>query len=183
MRRSTPFAQGRRGIAVVLIVATTFGPSPAAGEDADRDERCVRVGARLAGSVDLTLQTRSTGKDKVKGRSTADLLLEVCHALTWDDSVGVTEDDRVDTTTFVPTDDPLAADAGACVGVHIVVDGPVTGVARVFLVADGHARLQGETRAQVNEVPIELRHDLRADSDEEITATACLSSDGTSSAV
>lgn len=167
--RSTVVQASRLLVALLLpLGAFTTLPAAADTSQAEQEMKCTRVKAGVTGSVDLSLQTKATGKEKLRARAEAGSVLRVCYSLAWDDTVSVDGDDRVDVTIIDSTGNPLDANVAACAGIRILVDGPVTGSVHVSL--------------EVHPETTEISRTIDATSDEEIVSTICLSSDGTASA-
>lgn len=171
-------------VAVPLVVAVLGAPT-AVVDAATTGQRvsCANVRAGLTGSVELSLQTKWTGKEKVRARASSDSLLRICYSLAWDDSIGVAEEERVDVSVLESTGNPLDATVAVCAGIRLVVDGPVTGFVHVSLVAEGDYTVRGAGLNEHDDASVNLRRDIDATSDEEIVSGVCLSSDGSASAI
>lgn len=183
MRICSAVAHSSRLLVAFLLPLGAFTALPAAADtiQPEQEMRCTSVEAGVTGSVDLSLQTRGAGKEKLRARAQAGSVLRVCYSLAWNDSVSVDGEDRVDVTIIESTGNPLDATVAVCAGTRILVDGPVTGFVHVYLVADGDARTKADGLKVHPENTSELSRSIDATSDEEIVSTICLSSDGTAS--
>lgn len=183
MRICSAVAQASRLLVALLLPLGAFTVLPAAADTSqpDQEMRCTSVEAGVTGSVDLSLQTKGAGKEKLRARAEAGSVLHVCYSLAWNDSVSVAGEDRVDVTIIESTGNPLDATVAACAGIRIVVDGPVTGFVHLSLVADGDARTKADGLQVHPETTSELSRTIDATSNEEIISTICLASDGTAS--
>lgn len=171
-------------VAAIALVVAVLGVPTAAVDAATRGQQvsCANVRAGLTGSVEVSLQTKWTGKEKVRARASADSLLRICYSLAWDDSISVAEEERVDVSVLESSGNPLDATVAACVGIRLAVDGAVAGFVHVSLVAEEAATVRGAGLNMHDDASVDLRRDIDAPSGEEIVSGVCLSSDGSASA-